>query len=108
MITRIVQVLMKNVQLKSKRAEQEQTVQIIKIHFNILKLIIVKLNRCYIGSAYIQAAYNDVNFHASSLFSRESIWILKSLKLAYPPSGRSMEAAQVCVRGCGNDPNSLT
>lgn len=99
-------------QLKRKKAEQEQTVQVIKTHLNIFKLIIVKslytLSHCYIVSAYIQAAYNDVNFHASSLFSRESIWTLKSLKLAYPLSGKSIEAAQVCVRGCGNDPNSLT
>ena len=33
-----------NVQLKSKKAEQEQTVQVIKTRLNIFKLIIVKLN----------------------------------------------------------------
>lgn len=29
---------------KSKKAEQEQTVQVMKTHLNIFKLIIVKLN----------------------------------------------------------------
>ena len=44
-----------------------------------------------------------MNFQARPLSRRESIWILKLLKLAYPLSDKSTEAAQVCVRGCGKD-----